>query len=96
MQKLLKRQKVEGIEITVNISGVEEWSREDLKEPETDVHISTPQPSLQIATPFNQELPSFNDPAIIRKMCEFHNSLLSLPSSCCSVSVYGTFSLYIC
>jgi len=45
--------------------------------------VNTPQHSRQ--TPCNREVPSFNDPAIIRKMCEFHNTLLSLDSSCCSV-----------
>ena len=45
--------------------------------------LTTPQPSQQ--TPCNRVVPSFDDPAIIRKMYEFHNSLFSLESSSCSV-----------
>ena len=47
--------------------------------------LTTPQPSQQ--TPCNRVVPSFDDPAIIRKMCEFHNSLFSLESSSCSVCI---------
>ena len=42
-------------------------------------------PSPQIPTQFNREVPSFNDPAVIRKMCEFHEGLLNLEFSCCVV-----------
>ena len=84
MQKLVKRQKGEGIE-TIYMRHRRAAMMRRL-ERTRNVHVSTSQPSPQtVLVPFNCKLPSFNDPAIIRKMCEFHNSLLSLKSSFCSV-----------
>ena len=50
-----------------------------------NVQVNMPQPSLQ--SPCNRKVPLFNDPALIRKMCEFHNSLLRLDSLSCSVCI---------
>jgi len=46
-----------------------------------------PQSFSQAEEPLNREVPSFNDLAIIRKMREFHTSLLSLQCSCCSICI---------
>jgi len=41
-----------------------------------NVPISTPQLFSQAEEPLNREVPSFNEPAVIRKMHELHTSLL--------------------
>ena len=63
-----------------------------------NVQVAILQAFAQSSEPFSRDIPSFNDPAFIRKICAFHDRLLRLESSCCSVCLehFPSISVNVC
>ena len=92
IEKLLKMRKEEGVETEYMRRRRAGMTAEQRRIERTRNAL----PSPQIPTQFNREVPSFNDPAVIRNMCEFHEGLLNLEFSCCVVCMEPSYFILIC